>query len=340
MISLIIAAVMLMSGPADDAPAALLIRKTPEYPAKCVPVGTGAYVDQRVTVAYDVTREGFAENIRVSELTDPCFEDAAVGAIRNSIFAPQKKGGRAVKQADLETTFTFRFTESRTAEATSVEDFDAAPLVRQPPRYPESCMKSARSTEVVLLEFDVNESGQTENIKVVELTFKCLEGASVRSVEKWKYKPRMRDGAPVRRAAVQTWITFELSGGGVPLSRQDEVRRSVWHKLSSIRSALLKDRSPEVLLADLKELEEEYGDEFTKSEAAAFHQLRAGVRITAKDYAGALDDLRIVKQSNVISDKQTREAIDKTIAQLEAVVATSSGGEGAAGGANETSETE
>ncbi len=305
---------------AEIVPAKPLVRIAPDYPAKCVPSGPGPYPDQRVTVAYDVSREGVPENVRVSESADPCFEDAAVAAIRTAVYAPQIVDGRAVKQEELETTFTFRFAEAGTIAQTSLEDFDAKPLVRQPPRYPERSMDQARSSEIVIVEFDVNEAGETENIQVIDSTLRCLEAPSTISVAEWKYAPRVRDGKPVRRTGVQTLITFQLSGSGIAPSAQDEVRRAVWFKLASIRSALLKDRSPAVLLTDLEELKKKYGPEFTKNEAALFHQLRAGVRIKAQDYAGALDDLRIVKRSRAITDKRTIEAIDKTIAQLEAIV--------------------
>jgi TonB family protein len=305
---------------AEIVPANPISRIAPDYPAKCFPSGPGPYSDQRVTVGYDVSREGVPENVRVSESTDPCFEDVAVAAIRNATYAPQMVDGRTVKQEELETTFTFRFVEAGTIPQATLEDFDGKPLVRMPPQYPRRCMDTARSSEIVIVEFDVNEAGDTENIKVVDSTLRCLESPSVSSVAEWKYAPRMREGKPVRRTGVQTLISFQLSGRGVAPSAQDEIRRAVWFRLSSVRADLLKDRSPAVLLADLEELERKYGPEFTKNEAALFHQVRAGVRIKAQDYAGALDDLRIVKRSRVITDKRTIEAIDKAIAQLEAIV--------------------
>ena len=56
---------------AEIVPAKPLVRYAPEYPAKCVPSGPGPYADQRVTVAYEVSRDGVPDNVRVLESTDP-----------------------------------------------------------------------------------------------------------------------------------------------------------------------------------------------------------------------------------------------------------------------------
>lgn len=180
-------------------------------------------------------------------------------------------------------------------------------------------MSGARSTEVVVVEFDVNEAGKTENVTVIDSTNRCLETSAKTSVAGWIYTPKTVGGVPVRRTGVQTAITFQLSGGGVSPSPEDDVRRTVWFKLSRIRSALLKERAPATILEDLAALETEYGDKFTRAETTAFLQLRGGAKIMAGDYAGALDDLRVAIRGP-INDAETRSAIEKTIGQLEAAL--------------------
>ena len=90
-------------------------------------------------------------------------------------------------------------------------DRDAQPLVRIPPQYPERCMTRADARETVFLQFDVTPDGQTTNIQVVDSTNSCLNSAAVRSVERWKYQPKIVDNQAEWRRGVQTQITFELA---------------------------------------------------------------------------------------------------------------------------------
>ncbi len=90
-------------------------------------------------------------------------------------------------------------------------DRDAQPLVRIPPQYPERCMNRAKSTETVLVQFDVTPDGQTTNIEAVDSSNSCLNRAAIRSVERWKYQPKIVDNQAQWRRGVQTAITFNLA---------------------------------------------------------------------------------------------------------------------------------
>ena len=89
-------------------------------------------------------------------------------------------------------------------------DRDAQPLVRIPPQYPERCMSRADTRESVAVQFDVTPDGQTTNIEVVDSTNSCLNRAAVRSVERWKYQPKIVDNQAQWRRGVQTTVTFVL----------------------------------------------------------------------------------------------------------------------------------
>ena len=91
-------------------------------------------------------------------------------------------------------------------------DRDAQPLVRIPPQYPERCMNRAKASESVLVQFDVTPDGQTTNITTVESSNSCLNRAAERSVERWKYQPKIVDNTPEWRRGVQTVVTFVLEG--------------------------------------------------------------------------------------------------------------------------------
>ncbi len=90
-------------------------------------------------------------------------------------------------------------------------DRDAQPLVRIPPQYPERCQSRSSDRETVLLEFDVTPEGQTTNIRVIDSSSSCFNRAAARSVERWKYQPKIVDNEAQWRRGVQTQITFELA---------------------------------------------------------------------------------------------------------------------------------
>lgn len=92
-------------------------------------------------------------------------------------------------------------------------DRDAQPLVRIPPQYPERCMTRAAAKETVFVEFDVTPDGTTTNIRVVDSTNSCLNSAASKSVERWKYQPKIVENKAEWRRGVQTAITFELEEG-------------------------------------------------------------------------------------------------------------------------------
>ncbi|MEM6414891.1 MAG: energy transducer TonB [Pseudomonadota bacterium] len=90
-------------------------------------------------------------------------------------------------------------------------DRDAQPLVRIPPQYPDRCMSRAKPKETVFVEFDVTPEGTVTNVRVVDSTNSCLNRAATRSVERWKYQPKIVDNEAQWRRGVQQAISFELA---------------------------------------------------------------------------------------------------------------------------------
>lgn len=280
-------------------------RTPPNYPAKCAPAADEVRGAHKVIVAYEVTRDGLTENIRVRETTDPCFNEVAVAAVRGWTFE------RASVSDELETTFTFVY-----EEPTDAEDFDAAPFLRMPPQYPVRCMNGAQSLEVVSLEFDVSPEGDTENIRIVDSTHKCLNKAAILSVEQWKYRPRIVEGKPVARPDVQTRISFELIEMGARPLPQHRVRRNVWRSIQEVQDDLDAGGDPQAALEELAEIEAAHGDGFTQPELAAFHTVRGRARLETGDYRGALDDFRSAQPY-----RRNPDSLNPLIDQLERAVA-------------------
>ncbi len=91
-------------------------------------------------------------------------------------------------------------------------DRDAQPLVRIPPQYPERCQgRASDSGEVIVVQFDVTPDGQTTNIETIDSTNSCFNRAAERSVERWKYQPKIVDNEAQWRRGVVTQIRFELT---------------------------------------------------------------------------------------------------------------------------------
>jgi len=309
-----IAAAAMAAGEPNEALAEPIDQQPPEYPMACAPPESeDASEPQRVTVAFDLTRGGLPENVRASESTDKCFEDVAVAAVRGWEYEPRRVDGRARAQTELEATFTFVFEES-----TDISVFDASPIERVPPMYPSRCQRKAKSSEKVILVFDVTEKGATENIVVEESSNRCFEAAAKAAVAKWRYRPKILDGKAVPRKGVMTQITFRLDDGRVP--PEARIRPALARKLNRASRKADDEAKIAEALQELEDIEAKYGGSFSKAESGAFHQIRGSIRIRAGNYVGALDDYRIA-QKNVFN-AETQNAISKLILALEAELAT------------------
>ncbi len=88
-----------------------------------------------------------------------------------------------------------------------VSDRDAQPLVRIPPIMPPRAEKSGHCR----VKFDVSPEGAPFNVIATYCTQSLFERASIKSVQKWKYNPKIVDGRSVSRSGVETKITFRLA---------------------------------------------------------------------------------------------------------------------------------
>ena len=96
---------------------------------------------------------------------------------------------------------------SRTAFEVVIDRKDAQPLVRIPPQMPPRAEKSGHCK----VRFNVSPEGQPFDVQATYCTERMFESPSVRSVQKWKYNPKIQDGRPVGRTGVESKITFRLT---------------------------------------------------------------------------------------------------------------------------------
>lgn len=103
----------------------------------------------------------------------------------------------------------------------AVSDRDAQPLVRIPPIIPPRFLQGDNSGYCTV-RFDVSPEGQPFNVETVVCTTRSLESATKKSVQKWKYNPKIVDGRPVSRSGVESKIRFDLAderGRKLPLPK-------------------------------------------------------------------------------------------------------------------------
>jgi len=87
-----------------------------------------------------------------------------------------------------------------------VSDRDAQPLVRIAPIMPPRAEKSGHCK----VRFDVSPDGQPYNVAAHYCSQNLFERATIKSVQRWKYQPKIQNGLPVARSGVEATITFRL----------------------------------------------------------------------------------------------------------------------------------
>ncbi|WP_448547903.1 energy transducer TonB [Thalassotalea fusca] len=92
-------------------------------------------------------------------------------------------------------------------------DGDATPIVRIEPKYPIQAARDGKEGWVKL-SFTINEVGGVEDVKVIDAEPKRIfDKEARRALRKWKYKPKVVDGKPVRRPGLTVQLDFTMDGG-------------------------------------------------------------------------------------------------------------------------------
>ena len=86
------------------------------------------------------------------------------------------------------------------------ENQQESPLVRIPPVMPPRASKSGRCE----LQFDLSPNGTPFNIVATYCSESHFKRPSVKSVARWKYRPRIVDGQGVTRTGLRETIIFKL----------------------------------------------------------------------------------------------------------------------------------
>lgn len=84
------------------------------------------------------------------------------------------------------------------------------PIVRVPPQYPPSAVMRLQSGWV-LIEFTISEQGLVLNPRVLRSSDEIFEQTALRAILRWKYRPQMAGGVPVRIDGVKEVIIFDAT---------------------------------------------------------------------------------------------------------------------------------
>ena len=89
-------------------------------------------------------------------------------------------------------------------------DGEATPIVRIEPKYPVQAARDGKEGWV-RLSFTINEVGGVEDVDVMEADPKRIfDREAKRALRKWKYKPKIVDGKPVKQPGLQVVLEFNL----------------------------------------------------------------------------------------------------------------------------------
>lgn len=92
----------------------------------------------------------------------------------------------------------------------AMRDGDATPIVRIEPKYPVQAARDGKEGWVKL-SFTINEVGGVEDVKVLDADPKrVFDREARRALGKWKYKPKIEDGKPMKQFGLTVQLDFKL----------------------------------------------------------------------------------------------------------------------------------
>jgi TonB family protein len=158
----------------------------------CAPGVSGADLKRRITY---IMRTRVMNKLNV--ITKGLLATALVGTLAVPIAVGVLRGGSALAQGNPQS------------------NTDVIPLVRIAPDYPPEAAQQGLEGQVVL-EFTITVEGTTKDITVVESSAPIFEQPAIAAVGKWRYSPRIVNGAGVESPGIHTVIRFALDRGGPP----------------------------------------------------------------------------------------------------------------------------
>lgn len=136
------------------------------------------------------------------------------------MLAPPKVPSRALEPNENENTSEFGSVfevaspdvETSPHTALNMGGGDARPIVRISPQYPITAARDGIEGWVQLT-FTINELGGVEDVQIIDAEPKrVFNREATRALRKWKYRPKMVDGNPVKQVNMSVQLDFKLQG--------------------------------------------------------------------------------------------------------------------------------
>ncbi len=87
---------------------------------------------------------------------------------------------------------------------------EATPIFRINAIYPRRALLQ-RIEGFVVLKFDITETGQTDNVSVMQASPpQIFNESAIQALRKWKYKAKIENGRPVRQKNLEVTLVFEM----------------------------------------------------------------------------------------------------------------------------------
>lgn len=90
-------------------------------------------------------------------------------------------------------------------------DGNPTPVVRINPVYPDTLAMRGIEGQCDMI-FDILPNGTTTNVRVLSCSNRGFERASIRAIERWRYNPQVRNGAPTTYQGARTQLLYALEG--------------------------------------------------------------------------------------------------------------------------------
>jgi len=102
----------------------------------------------------------------------------------------------------------FDFKKSKILQNVTLNiDSDYQPILRVPPAMPRRADRSGHCN----VRFDVSPQGHPFNIEAIYCSQTLFSRNTVKSVAKWKFRPKMQNGQPVTVKGVENTVLFQLT---------------------------------------------------------------------------------------------------------------------------------
>lgn len=90
-------------------------------------------------------------------------------------------------------------------------DGNPTPVVRINPVYPDNLAMRGIDGQCDMI-FDILPNGTTTNVRVLSCSNRGFERASIRAIERWRYNPQVRNGAPTTYQGARTQLLYSMEG--------------------------------------------------------------------------------------------------------------------------------